>query len=236
MSELATIAAQGASVFDALDAPTAPEDRTHFLKFSGGDFLFGKKDEEELIMPDEIFVADIQSTMAKGYLCWGSVPKQPPVAELSVLFSNVENGTEQFIQPADLATLAPDYPYVDGNTDGWSESMGVTFSLVDDPSTEDSRNGEKFKFSTSTVGGKRALGALAKSYIANARSTGKYQMPMISMTSYMMPNKYQSRGCAAPQFDILGWYDTHEDAVKQSKLGIPPNKAKLEQEFLEGTK
>ncbi len=221
MSALATIAAQGASVFDALDAPSAPEDRTHYLKFSGGDFLFGKKDEEELIMPDEIFVADIQGTMAKGFLCWGSVSKQPPVAELSVLFSNVENGTEQFIKPADLATLAPEYPYVDGNTDGWTESMGVTFSLVDDPSNEDSRNGEKFKFSTSTVGGKRALGSLAKAYIANARSTGKYQMPLISMASYMMPNKYNPRGSAAPQFDILGWYDTHEDAVKQSKIGIP---------------
>jgi len=221
MSELATIAAQGASVFDALDAPTAPEDRTHFLKFSGGDFLFGKKDEEELIMPDEIFVADIQGTMAKGFVCWGKIPKQPPVAELSVLFSDVENGTQKFIQSSDLATLAPDYPYTGGDDDGWTDSMGVTFSLVDDPSNKDSRNGEKFKFSTSSIGGKRALGSLAKAYIANARSTGKYQMPMISMTSWMMPNKYQSRGVAAPQFDIIGWFDTHEDAVKQSKIGIP---------------
>jgi hypothetical protein len=172
-------------------------------------------------MPDEIFLADIHGTMTKGYLCWGSVPKQPPVAELSVLFSNVESGTEQFIKPKDLATLAPEFPYVDGNTDGWSEAMGVTFSLVDDPDIKDSRNGERFKFSTSTVGGKRALGTLAKLYIANARSTGKYQLPLVAMSSYMMPNKYNPRGSAAPQFDIIGWFDTHEDAVTQAKLGLP---------------
>jgi len=219
MNELTTVVAQGASVFDTLDAPASPEDRVHYLKFAGGDFLFGKKGEEEVIMPDEIFLADIQGTMAKGYLCWGKIPSQPPVAEFSVLFSDVESGAQSFIKTSDLATLSPDYPYT-GKDDGWSESMSLTFSLVDDPSGEDSRNGEKFKFSTSTVGGTRGLGELVKAYMANARSKGKYQMPLISMASWMMPNKYNPRGSAAPKFEIVGWFDSHDDAVKQAKVGF----------------
>ena len=74
MSDLMKVSELGMSAFDE---GVADEGGVfHYTKFKVGDWLFG---EGQLsILPEQLFVVDVHSSAAKGFLCYvdGSVPSE----------------------------------------------------------------------------------------------------------------------------------------------------------------
>ena len=186
----------GMSVFDSFEKSSS---NLNYVKFKGGDFTFGK--DEDIIMDDELFMADVAS-LAKGFICWKG---RKPVDEQMATYIDVENGNASFPVEKEL----PDHsPYNSDKGEGWSEQLKIIFYHLE--------TGEKFQFATTTVGGNRGIGELTKSWVKEVRR-GNLHNPVVSMAHWMMPNSFNPKGSAAPKFPVHSWATDIDDAQEKAK-------------------
>ena len=91
----------------------------------------------------------------------------------------------------------------------------------------DPKTGADYTFTTDSYGGRRAVGDL-KSQIANVRSVHPVALPIVQLTSTMMPTKFGQK--PRPDFKIVDWRGFREttpprDAGKPTGKIASPAKA-----------
>ena len=198
MSDLMKVSELGMSAFD--EGVADEGGAFYYTKFKAGDWLYGE--DQSPILPEQIFVVDVHNSAAKGFLCYvdGSVP-----SEVTALYKDVDSGADNFPKKSELKDYSPDKSGVYSDGDGWKNVLKIDFT--------DFQTGELYKYSTSTVGGTVAVSKLIKGYMQNARKVGKFQMPIVSLTSWDMPSKKarnKTKSVPAPEINIMGWVDTVE--------------------------
>jgi hypothetical protein len=77
------------------------------------------------------------------------------------------------------------------------------------------KNGDLVVFATSSIGGKRAVADLCKSYARRVNRTGHSDSPIIKLSAAVMPTKSWG-DVPRPHFEIIGW-DEHREAVRVVK-------------------
>ena len=159
-----------------------------FLRFSKGEFVAGI--EESQIEPDEEFAANIP-TLSHGYICWKD---GAPVDEQ---MASVISGAT--IQESSL----PDHgPYEDG--DGWREQSSIEFVHME--------TGERFRFATSSRGGRGALANLAREYATHLKAGAPGVVPVVAMVADSY--KHEKYGKVhVPTFPVLRWVGADLDDV-----------------------
>jgi len=75
--------------------------------------------------------------------------------------------------------------------------------------------GELLVFVTSSIGGKRAVADLCKSYSRRAQRTGHSEQPIIKLSGTVMPTK-SFGDVPRPLFEIIGW-DSSREGVREVK-------------------
>lgn len=75
--------------------------------------------------------------------------------------------------------------------------------------------GELLVFVTSSVGGKRAVADLCKSYSRRAQRTGHSEQPVIKLGGTVMPTRMFG-DVPRPSFEIIGW-DSSREGIKEVK-------------------
>lgn len=74
-------------------------------------------------------------------------------------------------------------------------------------------SGDLVVFVTSSMGGKRAVADLCKSYSRRAERTKTSAQPVIKLSAGIMPSKLFG-DVPRPQFDIVGW-DEHREGIRE---------------------
>jgi len=84
---------------------------------------------------------------------------------------------------------------------------------------ENMQNGDVYIFVTSSIGGKRAVADLCKSYSRRVARTGVSEQPIIKLSKAVMPTRMYG-DVPRPQFDIVGWTGEAVEAIRDIK---PPD-------------
>lgn len=170
---------------------------TGFLKFSKGDWSFGKSDEA--IDPDGAWIIHPQSLM-HGWICWrdGKLFKETLVP---------------FTQTLPAETSMPEAPEPSPDSDdqpGYQLQMSMQVVAV-----EGKQAGTQLTFKTATVGGRSAMDALVDEVLArmdDVEATGEggvYPVVQFSVDSY----KHKTRGkIFVPLISVVGWSTNEPDA------------------------
>ena len=77
------------------------------------------------------------------------------------------------------------------------------------------KNGDIVVFATSSIGGKRAVADLCKSYARRVSRTGQSDSPVIKLSEAVMPTRAFG-DVPRPHFEIIGW-DSGKEAVRVVK-------------------
>jgi hypothetical protein len=84
--------------------------------------------------------------------------------------------------------------------------------------------GDLVVFVTSSMGGKRAVADLCKSYSRRAQRTHTSEQPVIKLGSGIMPSKLFG-DVPRPQFDVIGWDSSNKEGIREVR---PPETLRQE--------
>jgi hypothetical protein len=203
MSEL--VIKETGSVFDSFDTndDRDPKDRLLYIKFTqDAQWIFGS--DKEVVADNQLFVVDIAGSLAKGWQCWKN---GAPVEDVSVLYADVERGEAAFIKEDELRDHSP----YKGNRDGWAPTRTIRFHDL-------KSGGNTFQFQSSSVGARVGIEQLVKKWVEHARAVGAYEYPVVNLGSWTMKSAQGDN--AAPQFDLVTWYPTIDEAIASASQGI----------------
>ncbi len=157
-----------------------------FLKFAKGEFTFGL--EGNIVEQDEQFAANMGS-LSRGFICWGD--GEPLGEEMAPVWEASK------LRRADLEDFS--------NEGGeWVEQASIEFTSLE--------TDEVLVFKTSSHGGRKALGALAKAFSDRMKSGEDTVVPVVQMLSESYKHKAYGK-VFVPSFEIVDWLAPAGDTV-----------------------
>ena len=178
--------------------------RVGFLKMGkDGVWAYGS-DEIELSEEDTVMVDPMG--FVQGWQCWADTDLPGVSSEL----------LGEVLVPM-FDELPPRPPNVPENGRPWSELRGISVLLAD----------QKLTYSTTSVGGCKAVAALAEAIGAQYKKAPTKIIAQVSLTcdSYKHKNKTYGK-IFVPVFDVVGWHaKLPETAAEPAKIAPPAKKA-----------
>jgi len=176
------------------------------MKFSKGDYL---ADAEGVPIPTGTVLVALMPSLELGWTLWGD--NRPVERRMGYVRDGFQPPPRRELDSTDQKMWVRDK---DGKVrDPWAFSNNLTFVDPDDAS-------QAFAFTTSSKGGIRAIGDLAKQYgMRKAENTYKFPVVALDLYSYQHRDKALGR-IKAPVFRIVSWVATKPyDAFLTEILG-----------------
>jgi len=180
------------------------------LKFAKGDWTKGFKDEETPVGATAQFVVDVLS-YERGWVRWEN--KQPT-------FRRMGRKIDGFIQPTKNELPERDessWPYNNRGErqDPWQETFQINLRDINAVNNDDDG---LVTFTTTSWGGRKALGTVIKTY---AREASKHPgcMPVVLLNSRMRPTDFGEQ--PTPVLKIVYWQPFGEGAAPPGAASMP---------------
>ena len=195
----------GRDPFESLANDVAPRDMIgRPLRFVKGDYILGRDDEENV--PIGTTMIAIMPLLLHGWVRWqDSKPADKIYARVALGERAPERKTLGDNDPA-----LWEHDKFGNSRDPWAESMLLPLIRTDDDFA--------CTFQTSSYGGRKALGELARAY-AKGRKRGQPDLPLIELRSHT--RQTQNYGpIKEPRFELVGWESREKHLGALDTAGI----------------
>ncbi len=168
----------------ALSSTMSNESPLHYLKFTNGEWLYGKGGSETL-EEDEVMKVNPASFIA-GYMGWRE--GQP------------------IIGPSELASqlLASPLPTLAEARNDYGPEQEVMLGMH----FESKEGGEEFQYHTTTKGGTQFVAELMRETSLGIMKHGDDSYPMVTLSGDKYKNKTHGSIVHTPKFIIVGWVNS----------------------------